>query len=304
MIALNMSSPNEGAVRYRPGPKAGWTLVGASAIPMWALWPLFAAVISDSMPLFQFSTINYGIGALTLFAMRASRSVSGGNLINPSISRSAWLSAILFAVMSLFSGILFLLALRFVPPAQANLIVYLWPVEIIVIGTLVRLIKPRLRDILSVALALAGAALVIGPDLTDASLAGVALAAASGLLWAAFCVFRAWQGPDAPDAVTGGVALSAIAAAVIHFATETTVIPPALPLILAILTGMVPLAIANLAWDNGFRRGDRVTLAIAAYATPLVSAAMLMAFGFAEPTAGLLAGGILIVLGGITSARR
>ena len=124
-----------------------------------------------------------------------------------------------------------------------------------------------------------------------------------GLAWAMFCVFRLWQGPDAPNALASGFALSAAISLLLHLGTETTVTPSPMAILSAVLVGAVPLALGNLAWDHGIRRGNRVLLAVLAYATPLVGALILIAFGFADATAGLLFGGVLIVAGGIISSR-
>lgn len=72
----------------------------------------------------------------------------------------------------------------------------------------------------------------------------------------------------------------------------------------AILSGSVSTALPNFAWDVGIRRGNRLLLAVFAYATPLISALFLITFGYAEATLSLLAGGTLIVVGSIISARR
>jgi hypothetical protein len=86
--------------------------------------------------------------------------------------------------------------------------------------------------------------------------------------------------------------------AVLHFALETTVTPSASSLLFAVLIGAQPLALAALGWDNGIRRGDRRLLAIMAYATPLVSALMLILCGYATPSIGIVLGCGLIVAAG------
>jgi hypothetical protein len=49
--------------------------------------------------------------------------------------------------------------------------------------------------------------------------------------------------------------------------------------------------LGNVAWDHGLGRGNRLLLTVFAYATPLVSALILIAFGYAEDSLGLLVGG-------------
>lgn len=304
MIAtLAMSLPPDGFRRFSPRPKVIWTLVGAAAIPLWATWPLLAVLSTGTMPLFQFLTIIFAVGAVALVGLRRNGSAREPELA----ARVSWISrcfhAAMVAVGLLVSDIFFIQALQHIPAAQANLILYLWPLMVVLLGALLGLLVLRGRDMLSVAVAMCGAALVIGPGANELSWVGIGLAAAGGMAWAVFCVFRLWQGPDAPDALTGGFALSAAISLLLHLATETTVQPPPLAILSAVLVGAIPLALGNLAWDHGIRKGDRVLLAVLAYATPLVGALVLVAFGIAEATAPLLFGGVLIVAGGVISSR-
>ena len=300
-IAL-MSLPGEGTARLTPRPKIVWTLLGVSAIPLWALWPLFAVVSTDTMPTFQFLAIIYSIGAMTLFALRRPRMDEQSSGVDRSW-KAMVVPAAMVSVGLLVSNIFFLLAIRFMPAAEANLIVYLWPLMIVVLAAPIGLLKLERRHILSIALGLGGAAFIIGPGSIGGSWAGIALAGASGLAWALFCVYRLRQGAEAPDALGVGLALSAVASIVIHLGLEATVIPSPISLLSAVLNGVVPLALGNLVWDYGLRRGNRALLTVIAYATPLVSALILIAFGLAQATMGLLIGGGLIVAGSVISAR-
>jgi drug/metabolite transporter (DMT)-like permease len=60
-------------------------------------------------------------------------------------------------------------------------------------------------------------------------------------------------------------------------------------------------AFAKLAWDKGFRRGDRQLLAVAAYGTPLCSALLLSLLGLESLRWKLLIGALLIVTAGLIS---
>lgn len=298
-IVLMTTSRGDATPLFRQ-PRFMWTLVGVSAVPLWALWPLFAVISTGGMPTFQFFAITYGMAALTLFGFASRRQFA-----RETVSLRRRLGPTLMVVFGmLFSNYLFVMAAKYMPAAQANLIVYLWPVTVVVLAALLRLIKLHTRHVLSVAVALCGAMVVVGPDVSGGTMTGVVLAGASGVAWALFCVYRLWQGPNAPDALMSGMAASSLIAALMHFATETTVIPDASAVLSALLNGVVPLAIGNLAWDHGMRKGDKVLLAVAAYATPLASALILVAFGFATATSGLLFGGALIVVGGMISSRR
>jgi drug/metabolite transporter (DMT)-like permease len=207
------------------------------------------------------------------------------------------------AVGLLLSDVLFIMALRHIPAAEANLILYLWPVIVVLLAAALGLAALRRHHIGGVAIGLAGAALVIGGGGGDLSWMGAGLAAGGGLAWALFVVFRLWQGENAPDALSWGLALSAAIAFAIHLLLEGWVTPTPQALMGTALVGVVPLGLGNLAWDHGVRKGNRLLLATLAYATPLVSALFLIAGGLATPTWGLLGGAALIVTAGVIAAR-
>jgi drug/metabolite transporter (DMT)-like permease len=64
----------------------------------------------------------------------------------------------------------------------------------------------------------------------------------------------------------------------------------------AVAVGLVPLALGNLVWDKGFRRGDSQLLAVMAYSTPLCSAVILALLGLEVYTANLCIGGFVVVV--------
>jgi drug/metabolite transporter (DMT)-like permease len=80
-----------------------------------------------------------------------------------------------------------------------------------------------------------------------------------------------------------------------------TVIPSVGAFTATAVAGMIPLALGNYVWDEGFRRGDSHLLAVMAYATPLCSALLLASLGAALLTWNLLAGAVVIVLAGLLS---
>jgi drug/metabolite transporter (DMT)-like permease len=176
-------------------------------------------------------------------------------------------------------------------------------VEIVAAGAVLGLFKLRVRQIIGLGLGFAGAAiLVAGGGELSLSGTGVGLALFSGLSWAAYCVFRLkWPFQPERNVLGTGCAISTALCAVLHFALEPTVAPGPGALGAAAAVGVVPLALGNFVWDEGFRRGDSQLLAVLAYATPLCSALLLGALGLASLTWGLLAGAVFIVTAGVLS---
>jgi drug/metabolite transporter (DMT)-like permease len=128
-----------------------------------------------------------------------------------------------------------------------------------------------------------------------------ALAFLSGLSWASYCVFRLlWPEGDG-RVLQQGCAVSTLLCAGLHVIFEPTITGEPAALLASIAIGVVPLAIRNFAWDEGFRRGDSRLLAVMAYATPLCSALLLVGLGMQPFTLGLAGGAVLVILAGLLS---
>jgi drug/metabolite transporter (DMT)-like permease len=277
-----------------------------AAIPLWATWPLLATLSREvpasasQLPTFELLAIAFGTGAALLYACDRSKPATQ----RPTRGLMHGVMIAMAVVGYLVSNAFYVFAMNRIPAAQANLISYLWPVMIVVMGGALGLIPVTWRQGLGVGLGLSGAALVIGGSGFTLSWIGIALALASGLTWAAFCLFRLYEGENASNVLATGFAASAVIGAVLHVVLETTVIPSTASLAFAQLIGVLPLALGAWAWDNGIRRGDRRMLAVLAYATPLASALILILCGYAIPSIGLVLGGALIVAAGAVSASR
>jgi len=72
-------------------------------------------------------------------------------------SRNSWLPAVVFGFALAGGDASFIFATHRIPAAQANLISYLWPVMIVLFGTIVGLFRLRLRQILGLVLGFSGA---------------------------------------------------------------------------------------------------------------------------------------------------
>ena len=108
----------------------------------------------------------------------------------------------------------------------------------------------------------------------------------------------------ATDAVACFCLATAALAAVCHLLFETTVWPDrAIEWIAVAALGLGPVGLAFYAWDVGVKRGDIRVLGALSYAAPVLSTALLVAAGFAEPSLQLLAAAALIAGGGLLAAK-
>ena len=279
----------------RPVSPRVWTCVGALAIPLWATWPCLAIRTFEIPPL-EFLAMMFLVGWLVLASLHRPTKTGIDRL-----SKRSWLPAAAFAVSLSGGDIAFIAATHRIPAAQANLISYLWPVMIVVFGAAIGLFRLRLRHIIGLGLGFSGAVILIWDGRISISLSGIGLALLNGAFWAGYCILRlAWKKP-AENVLARGCAISALLCASLHVFLEPTLIPSLGGLVATAAAGILPLALGNFVWDQGFRRGDSQLLAVMAYATPLCSALLLAALGVALFTWNLFVGAVVIVLAGVIS---
>ena len=275
-----------------------WTCIGALAIPLWAMWPSLALRTAPIPPL-ETLTLAFACGWISFSALHARAGEGADNA--PSASIRKWVPAFIYAIALSGGDLCFLLALHRIPAAQANLLSYLWPVMLVVMGAGVGVFRLGLRQVAGLALGFAGAAVLIWDGHVVLSPSGIALALLSGALWAAYCVFRLiWRGPTG-NLLARGCLISTLLCACLHFLLEPTVLPGVTNLWAIAIAGFVALGLGTFLWDLGFRRGDGHLLAVMAYATPLCSALLLAAFSNALLTWNLLVGALVIVSAGLLS---
>jgi drug/metabolite transporter (DMT)-like permease len=277
------------------------TLIGLTAILMWSLLAVLT-VATGKIPAFQLAAMSFAIGALAAFTSWIWRPEAFNALKQPPV---AWLVGIggLFGYHALY-----FLALRFAPPAEAGLLNYLWPLLIVLFSSLLPGERLAAHHIIGALLGLAGTVLLlagnIGGGFAPGQAPGLVAAFVAAFVWASYSVMSRKLKAVPTDAVAGFCAATALLAALVHGAIETTVWPDGPAQWLAIMAlGIGPVGAAFYAWDIGMKRGDIRVLGAASYATPLLSTVFLILAGFARPSASIAIAAVLIAGGGLIAAK-
>lgn len=276
------------------------TLIGVTAVLMWSTLALFS-VLSGAVPPLQLVAMSFAVAAALGFAWRLA---SGRRLLDFAYPAGAWL----VGVGGLFGyHFLYFMGVRHAPPAEANLINYMWPLLIVLLAA--RLPGYRLRwwHVTGALSGLAGAALLItgGRALTVSGghALGFVCALAAAFTWAGYSVVNRRFAHVPSDAVAPFCAVTAVLAAACHVLLETTVWPEGSQWLAVLALGLGPVGGAFYVWDHGVKRGDLRVLGASAYAAPLLSTLLLVATGFAEPRWTIAAACVLIVGGAALAAR-
>jgi drug/metabolite transporter (DMT)-like permease len=277
------------------------TLIGFSAVAMWALLALLTSA-SGQMPPFQLSAICFAIGTCVGLAARFMMPAAGRS---EKVPLQVWL----IGIVGLFGyHFFYFTALRNAPAVEASLIAYLWPLLIVLGSALMPGEKLQWNHIVGALLGLCGTFLIVtkGGGLSfDARYAfGYAMAGVCALVWSAYSLLSR-RFPSVPTSVvTWFCAATSALSLVCHLMLEETMWPNGAGQWLAVLgLGLLPVGAAFYAWDIGVKRGNIQILGAASYAAPLLSTLVLIAAGVAEPSLRILAACLLITGGAVLAAK-
>jgi drug/metabolite transporter (DMT)-like permease len=269
-----------------------------------ALWGALAtlSVLAGPIPPFQMVAMTFAVGGAIGVVRAHLRGVGWRGLLGwpPRV----WLLGIggLFGYHALYFA-----ALQLAPPAEANLVNYLWPLLIVLLSAPLageRLAWPHLVGAL---LGFAGIVLLAfgrGLGFTPAYALGYALALGCAFTWALYSVLSRRFGETPTDAIAAFCSASALLSLLCHWLFERTVWPTSPTAWLAILAmGLGPAGPAFYLWDHAVKRGDIRALGALSYATPILSTALLIVCGVAEPTRALLVAALLVTIGAVLASR-
>ena len=277
------------------------TLIGFTAILMWSLLALFTAA-SGRVPPFQLAAMTFAVG--------------GGIGIVTWLFRKGAVSALrqppevwMLGVGGLFGyHALYFLALRLAPPAEAQLINYLWPLLIVLFAAVLLREKLRAHHIAGVSLGLIGTIVLLGGGANLAMapqfVPGYCAAFVAAFVWATYSVLSRRFAAVPTDAVAGFCLATAMLGAIFHVLFEDTTWPANNREWLAVAgLGIGPVGAAFYAWDVGVKHGDIRVLGAASYAAPVLSTLLLVLAGYAEPSVSLALAAALIAGGGLLAAK-
>jgi drug/metabolite transporter (DMT)-like permease len=278
------------------------TRLGVAAISLWAILASLTA-LAGPIPPFQLTAMTFALGTLTglIYARVTGQSLAALKSIPP--------AALALGVYGLlgFHGCYFF-ALQNAPALEASLIVYLWPLLIVMLsgGLPARHGGENLRwwHVAGAVLGFAGSAVILlsrGSVATPTgSKLGYALAFAAALIWSTYSVGLRMFAKVPSVGVIASCAATALGATLLHLATERWVQPTSLTAWLAIAgLGLGPAGLAFYLWDDGMKRGNMRLLGVLSYVTPLASTLIMASLRLGQLDASIWLAALLITAGAL-----
>ncbi|MFG1392084.1 aromatic amino acid exporter YddG [Xanthobacter agilis] len=285
---------------------ASATRIGLLAIALWATLALLTAA-TGQVPAFLLTALTFAIGGLVGLgaALAGGGGLSGLKVL---VQRPM---AYVHGVGGLFGyHFLYFAALKLAPPAEAGLINYLWPLLIVLLSATLPGGGLKRAHVLGALMGFAGTVvLLVGKSgfggIEGRYVPGYLAAFACAFIWAIYSVASRRFADVPTQAVAGFCLVTALLAGLCHLAWEETVWPAdARQWAAVIALGVGPVGVAFYAWDIGMKKGDVRLLGVASYAAPVLSTLLLVAAGYAAPTAALALACAFIVGGAVVATRR
>ncbi|MGV8955125.1 MAG: DMT family transporter [Cypionkella sp.] len=267
------------------------------------VWSLAAPVIAlaTGMDPFLYVAWGDGIGALTFVALWV---VRRHNPLADLLAVPLWFYGLGIIGISVHN-LTWVAALQQAPPLEATLIIYTWPLLVVVFTTMAKHQRFRWYHVLAGILGLSGIAVLLmgrGLDLGGFHLMpGHLWAVVSALSWSVFSAVAATSPKRSNDYLGVVFLLSALINGAIWLFYRGAPLAPAQSLWIAGVAAAF-FALGYAAWDFGMKHGNAQLIGVISFLTPVLSAVYLVLLGRAELSLSLIAA-LALVMTGIGIAR-
>jgi drug/metabolite transporter (DMT)-like permease len=272
--------------------KARGTALGLFAILSWSCYGVLIAANSVTPPFLSLAIV-FTFATAALLARRLVMGEGLRDLLSISPSTLA------LGFIGLFgSNCFFVLALALGgSPVTVNIGSLSWPALMVVFIVVFGVARATWLDGLAMLFGLIGVVVLVSKGTGISFEPPVLLAIFAALSWALYSALRTRVPAGPRDAMIAFVALSAVVCwgAALAFESGTA---PAIEILRLAAVGILPVGLANLAWDIGARHGDPVLLAGLSFMEPVFSTA-LIAYLLSRPVGVSDAAALALILAAV-----
>jgi len=202
------------------------------------------------------------------------------------------------------NDIFYLLAFKYAPAVQVDLIACLWPMIVLILASVFLNENIRFHHIFACIIAFSGIYILLtaDPDIgifNSEYLLGYLFALVSAILWSIYMIVSRKYGQSTPELFAVYCAVGSVFSVSMHVVFETTIIPTSSQWIILIVMGVTTHSLAYYAWDFAIKRGHFKLLNILSYGNPILSIMALVFFGFADLTDELFMATIMVFIAGV-----
>jgi len=284
----------------KPSIKA--TIIGQAALVIWSLSACCTMALGG-IPAFEILSGIFISGFVASSIINTIKGNWGSVLKRPKYLIIAGILGIIG------NDIFYILSFKNAPAIQVDLIVYLWPMMVLILSSLFLNEKTGPNHIFACILAFLGVYILLAAD-SDTGLfqpqylIGYAFAFASALLWSIYIIISRKYAKSTPELFAVYCGVGAIFSLFMHFNFETTIIPSFQQGLILVMMGVATHSFAYYGWDFAIKRGHFKLLSILPYGNPILSVLALIFFGFADLTIEVLISTIMVFAAGAIAGLR
>jgi drug/metabolite transporter (DMT)-like permease len=207
------------------------------------------------------------------------------------------------------NDIFYVLSFKYAPAVQADLIVYLWPILVLILSSVLLNEEVRFNHIFACLIAFSGVYLLLASgentNIFDQQyFFGYFCAFMSAFLWSIYVIISRKYLKSTPELFAVYCGVGSIFSISMHFCYEITIIPSFWQGLVLAIMGVTTHSLAYYAWDFAIKKGHFKLLSILPYGNPILSVVALAIFGFAELTETVLVSTLMVFIAGIIGSIR
>lgn len=271
-----------------------YTALGYLSLLMWATAALFTTHVLR-LPTFEILSITFLVSFL-LTATKLTITQTWHKIKQP------WVIWLIGIMGTYGNDLLYVAAFKNAPPVQADLLNYLWPIMVILFAGFLPREKFTVKHILAATLGFAGAYILVtgGHGINGFASqysAGYILAIFDAIVWSIYTLLSRHYGSTPVEMIGMYCGVGAVLSLITHGTVETWTTPNMGELITMVIMGLTTQGAAYFLWDTGIKKGNFKMLSILAYGNPILSVALLIAFGQAAFTYSIGISCVFVVAG-------
>lgn len=266
---------------------------------MWAMSACYVMTV-NAIPTFEIITIAYSI-TFIFTAIKLSVKHQWSTIRQP------WFLWVIGLLGVFGNDIFFVAAFKYGPPAQIDLINYLWPVFVVMFAGFLPRERFLWRHLFAALIGLMGIALLIsnGQGLSGFNpkyITGYWLAFLDAIVWAIYTLAARHYNKAPIEMIGLYCGLGALLAAGLHLVFEPTVMPTHNQWAVLFIMGLTSQGFAYFLWDYGVKHGNFRLLSVLSYGNPIISIALLVFFKQSNLSVNLVLATLLVSLAGLVAA--
>lgn len=195
--------------------------------------------------------------------------------------------------------ICYLIAFRYAPCEQVDLINYFWPVLLLLSAVFFPHEKIKYRHLIAAAIGFLGIIILVlkvtnNNLFSGGYIIGYLLAFFSAITWVIFSITIKFYKIKVKDIMASFSFIGFIITLILHFSYESFYMPTTFESIVLVIMGVGSMGLAYVCWDYGMKVGSLPVLSISSYCIPIVSIVLMVVFGYSELTLRLVIATLLI----------